>query len=274
MSAPEADIHPTATVHPQARLDSGVSIGPYCLVGPGVTLHKNVRLDSHIVLEGRVEVGADCRFSPHSVIGTEPQDIFYKGEETGVEIGPENIFREFVTIHRGTPKGGGLTRIGARNYFMAFAHAGHDCQIGSDVILTHGVTLGGHVHVGDFVNIGGLSGVHQFCRIGRYAFIGGTSTITQDVVPFSRVAGSRPARFFGLNLVGLRRRGFARERLQILKEIFNLLFYSQLNTSQAAERIKAEFPASDDREELLQFIGSSKRGIVKKVSDKWDLESG
>jgi UDP-N-acetylglucosamine acyltransferase len=274
MSAPDLFIHPTATVHPQARLDSGVHVGPYCLVGPGVTLHKNVHLESHIVLAGRVEVGADCRFSPHSVIGTEPQDISYKGEETGVEIGPENIFREFVTIHRGTARDGGLTRIGARNYFMAFAHAGHDSQIGSDVILTHGVTLGGHVLVGDFVNIGGLTGVHQFCRIGRHAFIGGTSTITQDVVPFSRVAGSRPARMFGLNLVGLRRRGFSRERLQALKGVFNLLFYSQLNTSQAVERITSEFPACEDREEILQFIGSSKRGLVKKVSDQWDLESG
>ena len=274
MAGPEVVIHPTATVHPQAQLEEGVQIGPYCHIGPQVILRRNVRLEGHIVIQGRTEVGPDCRFSPHSVIGTEPQDIAYKGEETRVEIGSGNIFREFVTIHRGTAGGEGVTRLGDRNYLMAFAHVGHDSQIGNETILTHGATLGGHCVVEDFANIGGLSGVHQFCRIGRYAFVGGYSVLTQDVVPFARVAGSRPPRFFGLNLVGLRRRGFAKERLRDLKEIFKIIFYSDLNTGQAVERIRAEFPSNDDGQELLRFIGSSKRGFVKKVSDQWDLESG
>jgi len=274
MAGPEVVIHPTATVHPQAQLEEGVQIGPYCHIGPQVVLHRNVRLEGHTVIQGRTEVGPDCRFSSHSVIGTEPQDISYKGEETRVEIGSGNIFREFVTIHRGTAGAEGVTRLGDRNYLMAFAHVGHDCQIGHETILTHGATLGGHCVVEDFANIGGLSGVHQFCRIGRYAFVGGYSVLTQDVVPFARVAGSRPPRFFGLNLVGLRRRGFSKERLRDLKEIFKILFYSSLNTSQAVERIRAEFPSNDDGQELLRFIGSTKRGFVNKVSDQWDLESG
>jgi UDP-N-acetylglucosamine acyltransferase len=274
MAGPEVIIHPTATVHPQAQLEEGVQVGPYCHIGPQVVLRRNVRLEGHIVIQGRTEIGPDCRFSPHSVIGTEPQDVSYKGEETRVEIGSGNIFREFVTIHRGTAGAEGVTRLGDRNYVMAFAHVGHNCQIGSETVLTHGATLGGYCVVEDFANIGGLSGVHQFCRIGRYAFVGGYSVLTQDVVPFARVAGSRPPRFFGLNLVGLRRRGFAKERLRDLKEIFKIIFYSDLNTSQAVERIRAEFPSNDDGQELVRFIGSSKRGFVKKVSDQWDLESG
>jgi len=274
MPAPETVIHPTATVHPQAQLDGGVFVGPYCLIGRGAILHRNVRLESHAVLEGLVEVGPDCRISSHTVIGTEPQDIGYAGEETRVEIGAGNIFREFVTIHRGTARGAGVTRLGDKNYLMAFTHVGHDCRIGNETILTHGVTLGGHVVVEDFANVGGLTGVHQFCRIGRLAFIGGYSVLTQDVAPFSRVAGSRPPRFFGLNLVGLRRRGFDKERLGALKDIFKILFYSDLNTGQAVDKIKAEFPSNEDGRELLAFIGSSKRGFIKKGADQWDLESG
>jgi UDP-N-acetylglucosamine acyltransferase len=274
MPGPDRVIHPTASVDPEAELDEGVSVGPYCLVGPGVTLHQNVKLDGYVVITGRTEVGPDCRFGPHTVIGTEPQDTGYQGEETRVEIGPGNVFREFVTIHRGTVKGGGLTRVGANGYFMSFVHAGHDCRIGDEVVLTHGVVLGGHVGVADYVTIGGMTGVHQHCRIGRHAFVGGYSVVTQDIVPFARVAGNRPARFYGLNLVGLRRRGFSRERLQNLKEIFQILFYSELNTAQAAERIQAEFSSNEDAREVLDFIGGSQRGFVKRTSDSWDLESG
>lgn len=274
MAGSEVVIHPTATVHPQAQLEAGVEVGPYCLVGPRVVLGRNVRLEGHVVIQGRTAVGPDCRFSSHSVIGTEPQDVSYEDEETRVEIGSGNIFREFVTVHRGTAGDDGVTRLGDRNYLMAFAHVGHDCRIGNETVLTHGATLGGHVVVEDFANIGGMTGVHQHCRIGRYAFIGGASVLTQDVVPFSRVAGSRPPHFFGLNLVGLRRRSFTKERLRELKDIFKIMFYSDLNSGQAADRIRAEFPANEDGRELLRFISSSKRGFVKKVSDQWDLESG
>ena len=274
MADPETVIHPTATVHPQAQLEEGVFIGPYCHIGPGAVLRRKVRLEGHVVIEGRTEIGPESRISFHTVIGTEPQDIGYKGEDTRVVIGAGNILREFVTIHRGTAQGPGETRVGDRNYLMAFAHLGHDCRIGNETVLTHGITLGGHVVVEDYANIGGMTGVHQFCRIGRYAFVGGASVLTQDVAPFSRVAGSRPPRFFGLNLVGLRRRGFSKERLAALKDIFQILFYSDLNTGQAVEKIRFEFPSNEDGRELLAFIGSSKRGFIKKVSDQWDSESG
>ena len=273
MPGPDPVVHPTATVHPQAQLESGVFVGPYCLVGGQVALGRNARLESHVVLEGLTEIGPDCRIGSHSVIGTDPQDVGDKGEETRVTLGAGNILREFVTIHRGTARGSGATRLGDRNYLMAFVHVGHDCRIGNETILTQGATLGGHVAVEDFANIGGLCGVHQFCRIGRYAFVGGATILTQDVAPFSRVAGSRPARFLGLNLVGLRRQGFDKDRLAALKALFNILFYSDLNTGQAVERIKAEFPSSEDAQELLAFVGSAKRGFIKKVSDPWDRES-
>lgn len=274
MDGPDVVIHASATVDPGARLGRGVVVGPYSYVGPGVTLGANVRLEAHVVVDGLTDVGPDCRFSSNSVIGSEPQDIAYAGEPTRVEIGAGNVFREFVTVHRGTVKGGGVTRIGDNGYFMALAHVGHDCQVGRQVILTQGATLGGHVAVGDFANISAFTGVHQFCRIGRYAFIGGYSVITQDVAPFSKVAGARPPRYFGLNLVGLRRAGFAQERLKALKQIVKILFYSDLNTSLALERITREFPSNEDARELVEFISAGKRGFVKKVSDQWDLESG
>ena len=274
MTGPEVTIHPTATVDPRAQLGSGVFIGPYCQVGPGAVLHRNVRLEGHVVVVGSTEIGEGSRFSHHSVVGTEPQDIAYAGEETRVEIGAGNVFREFVTIHRGTAKGGGLTKVGDRNYVMALAHIGHDCRLGSQIILTQGATLGGHCVVEDGANLSGFVGVHQFCRIGRYAMIGGFSVLTQDVAPFSKVAGARPPKYYGLNLIGLRRAGFTQERLKALKQIVKILFYSELNTGQALERLTAEFPSNEDCQELVRFIGASKRGIVKKVSDQWDLESG
>jgi UDP-N-acetylglucosamine acyltransferase len=273
MSGLEPFVHPTAVVHSGARLEPGVWIGPFCQVGEKVSLGRNTRLESSVFITGLTSIGPDCRFSPYSVIGTEPQDVSYRGEETRLEIGGRNVFREFVTVHRGTPKGGGLTEIGEGNYFMAYSHVAHDCRVGNETVFINGATLGGHVTVGDFVMISGVSAVHQFCRIGRYAFIGGYSVVTQDVVPFSKMVGSRPLRLLGLNLVGLRRRGFSKERIQTLKDIFRLLFYSELNTGQALERIGAEIPAGPDRDELLSFVRDSKRGIARKVTNPWDDES-
>jgi UDP-N-acetylglucosamine acyltransferase len=273
MAAPDVTIHPTATVDPRAQLEGGVFVGPYCLVGPGAVLRRNVRLEGYVVVDGLTTIGEGSRFSHHVVIGTEPQDVAYAGEETRVEIGAGNVFREFVTVHRGTVKGGGLTRIGDRNYVMALAHIGHDCWLGNQVILTQGATLGGHCVVEDGANLSGFVGVHQYCRIGRYAMIGGFSVLTQDVAPFSKVVGARPPRYCGLNLIGLRRAGFSQERLKALKQIVKILFYSELNTGQALERLTAEFPSNEDCQELVRFIGASKRGIVKKVSGPCDLES-
>jgi UDP-N-acetylglucosamine acyltransferase len=270
----EVFIHPTATVHPAAQLDVGVKIGPHSFIGPKVTIHKNTKIDAHVYVDGLTEIGADCHFSPFSSIGTEPQDVGYKGEETLVKIGNQNIFRDFITVHRGTPKGGGRTLIGNGNYIMAYSHIAHDCQVGNEIIFTNGATLGGHAQVDDYAYISAFSGVHQFCRIGKYAFLGGFTVVTQDVLPFCRVAGMRPVLFYGLNSIGLRRRGFSSERRTRLKEIFKILFHSELNTTQAIEKIRATFPADEDRDEIINFIQSSKRGVIKKSAkiEKWEAE--
>ncbi len=273
MSKGEVFIHPTSTVHPQAQLDQGVWIGPNCFIGQKVTIHRNTRLDANLYIDGRTEIGEGCRFSPYSVIGTEPQDVGYRGEDTLVKIGSRNVFREFITIHRGTEKGGGETTIGDDNYFMAYSHIAHDCRVGHGTVFTNAATLGGHVSVDDFATISAFSAVHQFCRVGKYAYVGGFTVLTQDVLPFCRVAGMRPVLIYGLNAIGLRRRGFTRERLTVLREIFKIIFYSDLNTTQAVEKISELFPSHEDRDEILSFIRSSKRGIIKKASPQWENES-
>ena len=267
-------VHSTATVHPKARLDAGVWIGPYSFIGEKVTIGKNTRIDAHVFIDGLTEIGENCRFSPYSSMGTEPQDITYKGEDTLVKVGDRNFFREFMTVNRGTAKGGRETVIGNDNYFMAYSHVGHDCFVGNETMFINGATLGGHVTVEDYATVGAFSGIHQFCRVGKHAFIGGFSGIIQDVLPFCRVAGIRPILLFGLNVVGLRRRGFSNERIKDLKEIFKIFFYSDLNTTQAIERIMKKFPPGEDRDEIIDFIQSSRRGIVKKTSEKWDTELG
>lgn len=271
MSGSEIFIHSTATVHPKAQLDVGVSIGPYSYVGEKVRIHKNTKIEANVFIGGRTEIGQSCFFSPFSSIGTEPQDVTYHEEETIVKIGDKNIFREFITVNRGTVKGGGQTVIGDNNYFMAYSHIAHDCLVGSETIFINGATLGGHVIVDDFATVSAFSGVHQFCRIGKYAYIGGFSVITQDVLPFCRVAGARPTLLYGLNTVGLRRKSFSKERIRTLKEIFKIIFYSNLNTTQAINRIKETFTPGEDRDEIINFIQSSKRGIIKKEGEKWQL---
>jgi UDP-N-acetylglucosamine acyltransferase len=274
MSGREVAIHAAASVDPGAELDTGVYVGPGCVIGNRVKVGKGTQFESHVFVGGWTEIGAGCLFSPFSSIGTEPQDVSYRSEETRVKIGDANVFREFITVHRGTAKGGGLTVIGSDNYFMAYSHIAHDCQVGSHTTFTNGATLGGHVTVGDWATVGALSAVHQFCRVGKYAFIGGGSIVTQDILPFCRVAGQRPIHVFGLNVIGLRRKGFSNERIAALKGMFALFFYSDLNTSQACERIREAFPPGEDRDEILSFVEASKRGIVKKTTELWELESG
>ncbi|MFP4081703.1 MAG: acyl-ACP--UDP-N-acetylglucosamine O-acyltransferase [Candidatus Aminicenantes bacterium] len=264
-------VHPTATVHPKAQLEEGVRIGPYCYLGEKVTIHKNTRIEAHVSIVGNTEIGEGCLFSPFSSIGTEPQDLTYNQEETVVRIGSKNIFREFITVNRGTVKGRGRTVVGDRNYFMAYSHIAHDCVVGNQTVFINGATLGGHVTVDDYATLSAFTGVHQFCRIGKYAYIGGYSVITQDVVPFSRVAGSRPALLYGLNAVGLRRKGISRERIKNIKEMFKIIFYSELNTAQALDNITKNCPAGEDRDEIINFIRSSKRGIIKKADEKWEI---
>jgi UDP-N-acetylglucosamine acyltransferase len=274
MSRNEVFVHSTAIVHPKARLDSGVWIGPYSFIGEKVMVHKETRIESHVCLDGLTEIGKSCRFSSFSSIGTEPQDVGYQGEETLVKIGDRNVFREFMTVNRGTVKGGGKTVIGNDNYFMAYSHVGHDCLVGNETVFINAATLAGHVIVDDSATVGAFSGIHQFCHVGRHAFIGGYSVIVQDVLPFCRVAGARPTHIYGLNAIGLRRKGFKRERLKALREMFRIIFHSDLNTSQALEKIEKEIPPGEDKDEIINFIRASERGLIKRTAEKWEEESG
>ncbi len=266
--------HPSAIVHPQAKIGNNVQIGPFSFIGENVSVAQNTRIGAHVYIEGQTHIGEDNHIYPFCTIGTYPQDLSYKGDETSVRIGDRNTFRENVTVHRGTVNGKKKTVIGCDNYFMAYSHVAHDCLVGNETILINGATLGGHVLVDDYVQVGAISAVHQFCHIGIHAFIGGGSIITQDVLPFCRVAGARPPLYYGLNALGLRRKGYSRDRIRMLKGMLNLIFNSNLNTHQALDRIKNEFPQGEDRDVIFDFIQSSKRGIVKKTEKQWgkDLE--
>lgn len=255
-------IHPTAIVAKGARLGTDCRIGPFSVIGDDVTLGDGVTLDSHVVIDGRTSIGSRTHIYPFVSIGLAPQDLKYGGEATAVEIGEENQIREFVTIHRGTTGGGGLTKIGDRNLLMAQAHVAHDCRIGSDVIMANAATLAGHVEVADRANIGAYSGVHQFCRVGPEAFVGGYSVVVKDALPFAIIQGNH-ARCFGLNKVGMKRRGYSKEVIENLHRAFRLLLSSKLNTTQAVERIKAEIAGCEEVELLMNFIETAKRGIVK-----------
>lgn len=257
-----SSIHPTSQISDGANIGDGCNIGPYVVIGSQVTLGENVTIDSHAVIDGVTSIGSDTRIYPFVSIGLAPQDLKFKGEPTRTEIGQNNQIREFVTIHRGTEGGGGVTRIGDNNLLMAQAHVAHDCQVGNDIIMANAATLAGHVEVGDKSNIGAYSGVHQFCRIGREAFIGGYSVIVKDALPFAISQGNH-ARCFGLNKIGLRRKGYSKETIEKLHSAYHLLLSSKLNTSQAVERIKQEIVGCPEVDYLISFIESSGRGVVK-----------
>ena len=254
-------IQQTAIVAPEARLGADCYIGPFCTVGAEVSLGDGVRLDSHVAVDGRTTIGRGTHVFPFVSIGLAPQDLKYSGEETATEIGEENQIREFVTIHRGTAGGGGVTRIGDRNLLMAQAHVAHDCRIGSDVIMANAATLAGHVEIADRANVGAYSGVHQFCRVGREAFIGGYSVVVKDAPPFAVIQGNH-AKCYGLNRVGMRRRGYAKEVIENLNHAYRLLLSSKLNTTQALERIREEISGCEEVDLLVEFIETSKRGVV------------
>lgn len=254
-------IHQTAIVAPEARLGADCYIGPFCTVGAEVSLGEGVRLDSHVAVDGRTSIGRGTHIFPFVSIGLAPQDLKYGGEETATEIGEGNQIREFVTIHRGTAGGGGVTRLGDRNLLMAQAHVAHDCQIGSDVIMANAATLAGHVEIADRANVGAYSGVHQFCRVGREAFVGGYSVVVKDAPPFAIIQGNH-AKCYGLNRVGMRRRGYAKEDIENLNHAYRLLLSSKLNTTQALERIREEISGCEEVDLLVEFIESSKRGVV------------
>ena len=256
-------IHPTALVDPDARIAASCRIGPYCVLGADVELGEHCELVAHVVLEGPTRLGSHNRIFPFASLGQPPQDLKFAGEKTRLEIGDHNQIREFVTLHRGTVGGGGVTHIGSHNLIMAYAHVAHDCFVGDHVILANAATLAGHVTVEDWATVGALCPVHQFVRIGTYSFIGGGSTITKDVLPFSKTVAARDAHAYGLNAIGLGRHGFTRERIRKLHHAFKLLLASKLNTSQAVEKLKSEGTLGEDVELLVRFIESSERGIIK-----------
>ena len=256
-------IHSTAIIDPTAEIEASADIGPYCIIGPEVHIGARTRLMANNYLEGPTWVGEDNLFFPYSTAGVASQDLKYKGERAETRIGHRNRIREFVTIHRGTQGGGLVTAIGSDNLLMAYAHVAHDALIGDHVIMANGVTLAGHVTIGDWADISAFTGVHQFCRIGRHAFVGPYSVVIQDVLPYSTTVGKREIGVFGANRIGLERRGFESPVIEALQTSFRLLTRAKLNTSQAVERIRAEVPPYAEVDELLEFIGTSERGVVK-----------
>ena len=256
------EIHPTAVVSARAEVGEGSHVGPYCTVGDDARLGARVRLVSHVVVDGRTEIGDDTHVFPFASIGLAPQDLKYKGEPAETRVGRRSRVREFVTIHRGTEGGGMLTSVGDDCLIMAQAHVAHDCRVGNGVIMANAATLAGHVTVEDGANVGGYSGVHQFCRVGREAYVGGYSVVVKDALPFALTVGNH-AKCYGLNTVGMKRRGYPAETIEALHHAFRLLLSSKLNTTQAVARIREEVQGSTEVEELLRFIETSERGVVK-----------
>ena len=255
-------IHETAIVSSRAEIGDDSYIGPFSTIGDGVVLGDRVRLDSHVVVDGDTKIGEDTHIFPFASIGLAPQDLKYAGEPTSTEIGKRNQIREFVTVHRGTSGGGGLTKIGDDNLLMAQAHVAHDCQIGNEVIMANAATLAGHVEIADHANVGAYSGVHQFCRIGYEAFVGGYSVVVKDAPPFAIIQGNH-AKCYGLNRVGMKRRGYAKDTIEKLHRAYHLLLSAKLNTTQALERIKAEIKDCKEVDMLVEFYETTKRGVVK-----------
>ena len=255
-------IHPTAIISPKAELGRNVAIGPYSIIGDDVILHDEVQVKSHCVIEGPSEFGRGSVFFPFVSAGQVPHDLKYRGERSWLRAGERNTFREFTTLHRGTEGGGNLTEIGSDNLFMAQAHVAHDCRIGNQVIFANGASLAGHVVVEDQATLGAYAGVHQFCRVGRFAFIGAYSVVVKDALPYARTVGNH-ARCYGQNTLGLRRRGFTDEEIRRISHAFKLLLAAKLNTTQAVERIKQEMGGWPEIDYLVEFIETSERGVTK-----------
>ena len=255
------NIHASAIVAEGAAIPESCTIGPHCTIGPEVKLGEGCNLVSHVVIDGRTRLGARNTVYPFTSVGVAPQDLKYHGEPTETEIGDDNTIRECVTISRGTAKGGGITRIGSGNLLMAYVHIGHDSRVGSHCILANAATLAGHVVIEDYASVGAFSPIHQFCTVGQYAFIGGGTIVTQDVLPFSLTSSRRENKAFGINKVGLTRRGFSPERLNSLQKAFRLLLASRMNTTHALEKMREL--EGEDLKIVAEFIERSQRGIIK-----------
>jgi len=257
-----AVVHPSAVVDPGARFGEGVVVGPYAVVGPEVEVGDGCEIGAHAYVEGPTRLGARNRIFPHATLGAEPQDLKFAGERVSLEVGDGNCFREHVTVHRGTGKGGGVTRIGSDNLFMVYSHVAHDCRVGDRTVFANCATLAGHVDVGDDAVIGAFAAVQPFGRVGRHAYVGGFSRLLADALPFVKTVGMRPA-VLGVNRIGLQRKGFDADRVRALQRAFRILLRSGLNTSQALERLEAEFAGNADVAYLIEFVRSARRGVVK-----------
>lgn len=256
----ETRIHPTALVDPDAELDEGVIVGPYSIIGPGVTIGAGTHVASHVLIERDTSVGEECRISQGAVLGTDPQDLKFQGEETTLEIGDRTVIREYATLNRGTTARG-VTSVGSDCLLMAYTHVAHDCDLGNHVILSNAVNMAGHVVIEDWVIVGGVTPIHQFVRIGAHAFVGGGSRISQDIAPYCRAAGN-PPKLYGLNSVGLERRGFSPETRKALKQAYRFVFMSGLNVSKGVEKAETEGAQIPEVRHFLNFIRSSERGIT------------
>ena len=257
-----AQIHPTALIDPGAKLADGVVIGPYSVIEADVVIGADCEVGPFCRFGSGTAVGARNRFESHCSVGAPPQDLKYAGEATRLEIGEDNVFREFVTLHRGTADGGGLTRIGDKSLFMAYVHIAHDCLIGSQTIFANNATLAGHVEVADFSTVGALSAIHQFSRVGVHAFLGGFTAANKDCLPFMSTVGNRPAKCYGPNTIGLERKGFSAESRKALKSLWRILRDPKLNTSQAVDRIREELGGQEEVDVVLQFMENSERGFI------------
>ncbi len=256
-------IHPTAIIDSKAEIGRSVEIGPYCVIEKGVSIAEGTKIGPHVVIREGTQIGKQCQISQFASIGEAPQSVAYKGEKTSLLIGDRNIIREFITLHRGTVKGGGKTVIGNENFLMAYSHVAHDCQIGNQVIMANGATLAGHILIEDYAIIGGLSAIHQFCRIGALAIISGLTGVSQDIPPYMMAAGSR-AKLYGLNTVGLKRANFSEETMRVLKKTYRIIFRSGLTLEKAIETVRGDdISKTQEVQHFLQFIQGSKRGITR-----------
>jgi len=255
--------HPTAIVHPEAKIAQSVTIGPYTIIGAGVEIGEDCEVMSHAVINGLTKIGARNRIYPYASLGLDPQDLKYQGEPTRLEIGDDNVLREFITLHRGTARGGGVTSIGNHNLLMAYTHIAHDCHLGDYVIMSNGASLAGHVEIGDYAVLGAFCGIHQFCRIGAYSFLGAYTAVNKDVLPYSRATSDRPMNVLGTNRIHLERAGLNKQDIEELEGAFRLLCRSKLNTTQAVETIQSRQFQSPHVQTLLEFIRTSERGVAK-----------
>ncbi len=256
------EIHTTAIVDKAASIDEDVSIGPFCIIGSGARIGRGTRIMSNVHIEGKTEIGEGCQIYPFSIIGFPPQDTKYKGEDTGVRIGKNNIIREYVTIHRASVGGDGVTKVGDNNFILAYVHVAHDCRIGNHVVLVNLATLAGHVVVEDNAYVGGMVAIHQFTRIGSHAMVGGFSGVGQDIPPYTMASGPR-AKLFGLNTVGLKRHGFPDTTIAELKKAYKILFRGKGTLKEAIKKVQAELPYTDEIKTLIEFIEKNKRGICR-----------